>query len=92
MELCDFYSTPSLIRFVKSSEFKQSRNITSMDETRNLHRIWQRSLFGIGIQKWEDNINMNLWKLMVRMIELLNLWVTESIGHKSTVLYILLYW
>jgi hypothetical protein len=64
-ELRDLYSSPSIIRIIKSRKIRLAGNVTRMGETRNAYRICvgkpegKRPL-GKPRRRWVDNIRMDL--------------------------------
>jgi hypothetical protein len=64
-ELCDLYSSPSIIRIIKSKRMRWAGLITRMGEKRNAYRFLvgkpegKRPL-GSPRRRWVDNIRMDL--------------------------------
>jgi hypothetical protein len=66
-ELCNFYSSPSIIRLMKSRRMRWSGHVARMGEKRNAYRLLVRKPEGkrpIGRPRlrWVDNIRMDLGK------------------------------
>jgi hypothetical protein len=64
-ELCDLYSSPSIIRIIKSRGMRWAGHVARMGEKRNAYRLLmgkplgKRSL-GRPRRRWVDNIRMDL--------------------------------
>jgi hypothetical protein len=64
-ELCDLYSSPSIIRIIKSRRMRWAGHVTRMGEKRNAYRILvgnpegKRPL-GRPRRRWVDNIRIDL--------------------------------
>jgi hypothetical protein len=64
-ELCDLYSSPSIIRIIKSRRMRWAGHIARMGEKRNAYRLLvgnpegKRPL-GRPRRRWVDNIRMDL--------------------------------
>jgi hypothetical protein len=64
-ELNNLYSSPSIVRVVKSRRMRWARHVTRMGHERGVHRVLvgkpegKRPL-GIPRRRWEDNIKMEL--------------------------------
>jgi hypothetical protein len=64
-ELNDLYSTPNIIRIIKSRRMSWVGHVARMAERRGAYRIlaeWPegRRTFGRPRRRWEDNIDMDL--------------------------------
>jgi hypothetical protein len=64
-ELRDLYSSPSIIRIIKSRKMRWAGHVTRMGEKRNMYRLLVGKLEGkrpLGRLKhrWVDNIRMDL--------------------------------
>jgi hypothetical protein len=64
-ELPDVYSSPSIIRIIKSRRMRWEDHVARMREKRNAYRLLVRKSEGkrpLGRQRrrWEDNIEMDL--------------------------------
>jgi hypothetical protein len=64
-ELHNLYSSPSIIRMMKSQRMRWAGHITRMREKRNAYKILVgkpegKSPLGKPRRKWVDNIKMNL--------------------------------
>jgi hypothetical protein len=59
------YSSPNIVRVIKSRRMRWVRHVACMGEVRGIYRVLvgrpkgKRQL-GISRQRWEDNIKMNL--------------------------------
>jgi hypothetical protein len=64
-ELNDLYSSPNIVRVIKSRKMRWARHVTRMGERRGVHRYFvgkpegKREL-GRPMRGWEDTINMGL--------------------------------
>jgi hypothetical protein len=64
-ELCDLYSSPSIIRIIKSGRMRWAGHVARMGEKRNAYRLFvgkpegKRPL-GRPRHRWADNIRMDL--------------------------------
>jgi hypothetical protein len=67
-ELHDLYSSPSIIRIMKSRRMRWAGHVARMGEKRNAYRLFvgkpngKRQL-GSPIRRWEDNIRMDLGEM-----------------------------
>jgi hypothetical protein len=67
-ELRDLYSSPSIIRMIKSGRMKWARHVSTNGEKRNAYRLLagkpegQRPL-GRQRRRWVDNIKMDLGEM-----------------------------
>ena len=64
-ELSDLYSSPYIVRVIKSRRIRWAGYVVRMGERRGVYRVLVRKPEGkgpIGIhgRRWEDNINMDL--------------------------------
>jgi hypothetical protein len=64
VELCDFYSSPSIIRIIKSRMMRWEGHIARMVEKRNAYRLLVgkpegRRPLGRPRRRWVDNIRMD---------------------------------
>jgi hypothetical protein len=67
-ELCDLYSSPSIIRVIKSRRMRWARHVAQMGEKRNAYRLLVGKPEGkrpIGRlrRRWVDNIKMDLLEM-----------------------------
>jgi hypothetical protein len=63
--LHDLYSSPDIIRIIKSRKMKWVGHVSQMGEKRNAYRLLvgkpeQKRPLGRPTRRWVDNINMNL--------------------------------
>ena len=64
-ELNDLYSSPNIVRVVKSRRMRWAGHVASMEEERGVHKVLvgkpdgKRQL-GRPRRRWEDNIKMDL--------------------------------
>jgi hypothetical protein len=64
-ELHSLYSSPNIVRVIKSRRMRRAGHVTRMGEGRGVHRILvgrsegERPL-GRPMRRWEDNIKMDL--------------------------------
>jgi hypothetical protein len=64
-ELHDLYSSPNIIRVIKSREMRWARHIARLGEMRGAYRVFvgkleRKRLLGIPRRRREDNTKMNL--------------------------------
>jgi hypothetical protein len=64
-ELCDLYSSPSIIRIIKSSRMRWAGHMARMGEKRNAYRLLAgkpegKRPLGRPRRRWVDNIRMDL--------------------------------
>jgi hypothetical protein len=64
-ELCNLYSSPSIIRIIKSRRMRWTGHVAQMGEKRNAHRLLVgkpegKSPLGRPRCRWVDNITMDL--------------------------------
>jgi hypothetical protein len=64
-ELNDFYSSPNIVRVIKSRRMKWAGHVARVRERRSVYRVLVRKParkrpLGIARCRWEDNINMDL--------------------------------
>jgi len=64
-ELNDLYSSPNIIRVIKSKRMRWAGHVACMGEMRAVYRVLVGKLegkrpLGIPRRRWEDNIKMNL--------------------------------
>ena len=55
-ELNDLYSSPNIVRLIKSRRMKWAGHVARMEEGRGVHKV----LVGRPRRRWEDNIKMDL--------------------------------
>ena len=64
-ELCDLYSSPNIVRVIKSRRLKLAGHVARMGDKRDVYRVLvgkpegKRPL-GRTRRRWEDNIKMDL--------------------------------
>jgi len=64
-ELNDLYSSPNIVRVIKSRRTRQAGHVARMEEGRSLYRVLVgkpegRRPLGRPRRRWEDNIKMDL--------------------------------
>jgi hypothetical protein len=64
-ELHNLYSSPSIIRMIKSRRMRWAGHVTRIGEKRNAYRIFvgkpkEKRPLGIPRRRWVDNIKMDL--------------------------------
>ena len=64
-ELSDVYSSPSIVRLIKSRRMRWAGHLARMEERRGVYRVLVgksdgRRPLGRPRRRWEDNIKMNL--------------------------------
>jgi hypothetical protein len=64
-ELHNLYSSPNIIRMIKSRRMKWARHVARMGETRNACRVFvgkpnEKRPIGRPRRRWVDNIKMDL--------------------------------
>jgi len=64
-ELNDLYSSPNIVRVIKSRRMRQAGHVAHMGEERGVYKIWVGKLVGripLGRprRRWVDNIRMDL--------------------------------
>jgi transcription termination factor 2 len=69
-ELKNLYSSPSIVRVIKSRRMRWAGHVARMDGTRGLHQVLvgkpegKRPL-GRPRRRWEDNLRRDLWEIGV---------------------------
>jgi hypothetical protein len=58
-ELHNLYSSPSIIRMIKSRRMRWAGHVTRMEEKTNAYRILVESQMGRPRRLWEDNVKMD---------------------------------
>jgi hypothetical protein len=77
-ELHNLYSSPSIIRIIKSSRMRWAGYVARMGEKRNVYRLLvgkperKRSL-GRPRRRWIDNIKMDLLEIGVNVVDWIGL-------------------
>ena len=64
-ELCDLYSSPNIVRVIKSRRMRWAGHVASMEERRGVYRVLVgkpegKRPPGRPRHRWEDNIKMDL--------------------------------
>jgi hypothetical protein len=64
-ELHSLYSSPNIVRVIKSRKMRWARHVARMWEGRGVHRVlvWRpegKRLLGRPRRRWEDNIKLDL--------------------------------
>jgi hypothetical protein len=67
-ELNNLYSSPNIMRVIKSRKIRWAVHVARMGEERGVYRVLVgkpegRGLLGRPRRRWEDNIKMDLWKV-----------------------------
>ena len=67
-ELNDLYSTPNIVRVIKSRRMRWAGHVAHMEEGRGVHKVLAEKsegnrLLGRPRRRWEDNIKMDLQEL-----------------------------
>ena len=69
-ELNDLYSSPNIVRVIKSRRLRWARHVARMEEGRGVHKVLvgkpegKRPLRRLR-RRWEDNIKMDKWEGVV---------------------------
>jgi hypothetical protein len=58
-ELYNLYSSPSIIRIIKSGRMKLAGHVARMGEKRNVYRLLGKRPLGRPRRRWIDNIKMD---------------------------------
>jgi len=77
-ELNDLYSIPNIIRVVKSRRMRWVGRVARMGESRGAYRVLARKRegkgpFGRSRLSWEDNIKMDLQKVLCGSMDCIDL-------------------
>ena len=64
-ELNDLYSSPNIVRVIKSRRMRWARHVARMEEGRGVHKVLMGKLegkrpLGRPRRRWEDNIKLDL--------------------------------
>ena len=64
-ELNDLYSSPNIVRVIKSRRMRWAGHVARMEEGRGVHKVLSRKpegkrQLGRARRRWEDNIKMDL--------------------------------
>jgi hypothetical protein len=67
-ELNNLYSSPNIVRVIKSRRMKWAGHVACMGEARGVYRVLVgksegRRPLGKPRRRWEDNIGMELWEV-----------------------------
>jgi hypothetical protein len=68
-ELHNLYSSPSIIRIIKSRKLRWAGHVARMGEKRSLYRLLVRRLLGRPRRRWIDNIKMGLLEIGVSVVD-----------------------
>jgi hypothetical protein len=77
-ELNDLYSSPTIVRVIKSRRVRWAGHVARMGEGRGMYRVLvvkpegKRPL-GIPRRRWEDNIKMDLQEVVCRSMDWIQL-------------------
>jgi hypothetical protein len=77
-EFHNLYSSPSIIRIIKSRRMRRAGHVARMGEKRNLYRLLVgkpegRRPLGRPRRRWMDNINMDLLEIGVNVVDWIGL-------------------
>jgi hypothetical protein len=77
-ELCDLYSSPSIIRIVKSRRMRWAGQVARMGEKRNVYRFLAgkpegKRPLGRPRRRWIDNIKMDLLETGLSVVDWIGL-------------------
>jgi hypothetical protein len=77
-ELHNLYSSPSIIRIIKSSRMRWAGHVARMGEKRNVYRLLVGKLegkrpLGRPRRRWMDNIKMDLLEIGVYVVDWIGL-------------------
>jgi hypothetical protein len=77
-ELHNLYSSPSIIRIIKSRRMRWAGHVAQMGEKRNVYRLLVGKLegkrpLGRPRRRWMDNIKMNLLEIGVSVVDWIGL-------------------
>jgi hypothetical protein len=67
-EVNDLYSSPNIVRVIKSRRMKWAGHVARMEESRGVYRVlvWNpegKRPLGRPRRRWEDNINLDIQEL-----------------------------
>jgi hypothetical protein len=63
-ELNDLYSSPSIIRIIKSRRMRWAGHVARMGEKRNARKARWKEPLGRSRRRWVDNIRMDLGEVV----------------------------
>jgi hypothetical protein len=74
----DLYSSPSIIRIIKSRRMRWAGYVARMGETRNVNKLLvgkpeERRPLGKSIHRWIDNIKIDLLEIGVNVVDWIGL-------------------
>jgi hypothetical protein len=77
-ELHNLYSSPSIIRIVKSRKMRWARHVARMGEKRNVYRLLVEKTegkrpLGRPRRRWIDNIKLNLLEIGLNVVDWIGL-------------------
>jgi hypothetical protein len=77
-ELHNLYSSPSIIRIMKSRRMRWAGHVARMGEKRNVHRLLvgkpeRKRPLGRPRRRWIDNIKMDLLEIEVSVVDWIGL-------------------
>jgi hypothetical protein len=77
-ELHNLYSSPSIIRIIKSRRMRWAEHVARMGEKRNVYRLLVgkpqgKKLLGRPRRRWIDNIKMDLLDIRLNVVDWIGL-------------------
>ncbi|KDR24142.1 hypothetical protein L798_08970 [Zootermopsis nevadensis] len=75
-ELKNLYSSPNIVRVIKSKRMSWAGHVARMDGTRGVHRVLvgkpeEKRPLGRPRRRWQDNIKWDLWEIGVEGVWIL---------------------
>jgi hypothetical protein len=72
-EFHNLYSSPSIIRIIKSRRMKWAGHVARMGEKRNVYRLLVGKPLGRPRRRWVDNIKMDLLRIGLNVVDWIGL-------------------
>jgi len=77
-ELNDLYSSPNIVRVIKSRRIRWAGHVARIGEEMGVYRVWVRKpegkrLLGISRRRWVDNVRMDLQEVGCRYMDWIGL-------------------